>query len=74
MSNGAECCAIGVCCPAAERREKLAATMAEKTGADAEQCGKMLDWMEAEGLCFAPAAFQGVMDHIVAVARMHQVG
>ena len=40
MSNGAQNCALEICCPTAEiRRAKLPAMIAKFTGLDADYCG-----------------------------------
>lgn len=69
MSNGAECCALLICCPPAQRREKVAASIAKKTGAKPEHCEGFLDWMEDHDLVFAPASFQATIDNIAKLAR-----
>jgi hypothetical protein len=73
MANGTVCCALEICCNAAARRKKIANKISAATSAEAEYCEKFLDWMEAEGLIFAPASFGPVMQEIAAMARKHPV-
>jgi hypothetical protein len=71
MSNGTTCCALEICCVpgAASTRKKVAASIAEFTGAEADYCAKFLDWMEHEGLVFAPDSFRVVIQELVTMAR-----
>jgi len=71
MSNGGQCCALEVCCDAAQSRTKTTAALVAFTGAEASYCEKFLDWMEMEGLVFAPESFQQVINEIAAMAKKH---
>ncbi len=75
MSNGAQCCALEICCPAGEvKRTKLARSIETFTGAEAAHCFGFLDWMDQNGLTFAPKEFQATIDAIVVIARAHPDG
>lgn len=71
MPNGTQCCALEVCCNAAQRRLKVIAALVQFTGAEADYCEKFLDWMEHEGLVFAPTSFQTVVNEIATMAKKH---
>lgn len=72
MSNGAECCALEICCPdAATKRTKLTASIVAFTGAEPDHCAGFLDWMENNNLTFAPKEFEPVIQRIVTVTRTH---
>jgi hypothetical protein len=74
MANGAQCCALEICCPPELRRERLMVLLTQATGADEEYCGKFLDWMDHEELIFAPAEFQTTIDAIARIAKKHISG
>jgi len=71
MSNGTTCCALEICCNAAQRRMKVVESLATFTGAEPEYCAKVLDWMEHEGLVFAPTSLAPVIQDIATMARKH---
>ncbi len=71
MANGSTCCALEICCPPAQRRTKLVASLAAYTGAEIDYCEKFLDWMDQQGLVFAPVSFQHTIDVIAAMAKKH---
>ena len=71
MANGTTCCALEICCDAAAKRTKVTAALAQFTGAEPEYCEKVLDWMDHEGLVFAPASFQAVIAEIAVMANKH---
>jgi len=72
MSNGAQCCALEICCPPGEpKRAKLVRSIATFTGAEDAHCSAFLDWMDQNGLTFAPTEFASTIDAIVKVARAH---
>lgn len=73
MANGAQCCALEICCPPEMRRSKLITMIAKVTGADPEYCGKFLDWMDHEELIFAPAEFQTTIDAIARIAKKNLI-
>lgn len=74
MSNGAECCALEICCPdAATKRAKLTASMAAFSGHDETACGWVLDWMDDNNLTFAPKEFAPTIQAIVTITRSHPV-
>jgi hypothetical protein len=72
MSNGAACCALEICCNAAQKRARLVKVIATFTGYDEEDCGKFLDWMHHEELVFAPASMQAVIHDVATIARKHK--
>lgn len=71
MSDGPQCCAIGVCCPDAVSRPKRAKMLADAMGVDESKGHALLDWMDAEEIAFAPASFRAVVADIVSAVRSH---
>ncbi len=76
MSNGAQCCALEICCDPPALREKLPALVADCVGhgrtiAHEEAVRDVLDWMAHEGLVFAPESFRQVIKDIATAARKH---
>lgn len=71
MSNGEQCCALEICCGGAERRLKTAQALGTAMGGDATIGTKVLDWMDANNLVFAPASFQQVIADVASIARAH---
>lgn len=72
MANGAQCCALEICCPPGEAasRQKRARLLADAVGATDPAVGHaLIDWMEREGLTFAPASFRAVVEEIVTATR-----
>jgi hypothetical protein len=70
MSNGAECCALGICCPPSEQEAALIRILVRDTHVkdyDAEQCAKAV----LTHFTLAPKAFDAVIADIVARARAH---
>jgi hypothetical protein len=77
MSNGAQCCALEICCNAAQMVEKLPRAIAKFSRSSEDNddvyCQKfvteiLLPWMAHEELIFAPASMRAVIDDIVAIA------
>jgi len=66
MSNGAQCCALEICCPG---QQELKAELTKAIGDKAAQ--QLLDWMADEEIAFAPASFKPVIAEIVASTRKH---
>jgi hypothetical protein len=84
MSNGAQCCALEICCNAAQMVDRLPKAIAKfsRSGAandnDDTYCEKfvaeiLVPWMAHEELVFAPASMRTVIDDIVAIAERHGV-
>ncbi len=71
MSNGAQCCALEICCPPSERRQKLTAMIVAFTGAEESHCEGFLDWMAHEDLIFAPSSFSQTIADIAAATKKH---
>lgn len=72
MSNGAACCALEICCPPGEaQRKRVSKMIAAATGGEEAYGLAVLDWMEQEGLTFAPASFRDTIAEIVASVRKH---
>jgi len=72
MSNGVPpCCPLEICCDAPTARQKTSESLAEHLGVGVDVAGKVLDWMEAKKLVFAPKEFKPVIQGIAAMAR-HQ--
>jgi hypothetical protein len=74
MSNGAQCCALEICCDPPAAREKLPAIVAKHAGvaatpAHAAVVRQVLDMMAHEGLTFAPASMRQVIADVVAAER-----
>ena len=79
MSNAAECCVLGICCPPAQRRKILtdsiiafARTYASAITPDQAEC--FLDWVDHEEATFAPKSMQAVIDDVARLARAHPEG
>jgi hypothetical protein len=68
MSNGAECCALQICCPPAEARLALIAKFQQVSGYDADGCTKIVDYLRSE-FALAPKSFQAVIDDIADMAK-----
>lgn len=76
MSNGGQCCAIEVCCDGAALRTKLPAMVAKhagvaQTAASDEVLGQLQDFMETEGIAFAPASVKPFIQEVLAAERRH---
>lgn len=72
MSNGEQCCALEICCPpSAAKRARLADAIAAHTGANAAHAVLFLDWMDYEGLIFAPLSARAFIDEIATMAKTH---
>lgn len=71
MPNGTSCCALEICCNPVTARRKVADSIELFTGAEPEYCAKFLEWMDHEGLIFAPADFRRTMDTIATMAKKH---
>lgn len=74
MSNGAQCCAIEVCCDMASLRTKLPVMVAKHakatmTGHHTMVLNQLLDWMEQEGIAFAPASIGPLIQDVLAAER-----
>lgn len=76
MSNGGQCCAIEICCDPPALRTKLPGMVAKHAGVDvsdahAQVLGQLQDFMEAEGIAFAPASVKAVIQDILTAERKH---
>ncbi len=70
MSNGAECCALQICCPAAEARLALIKKFVEN-GCEPSVAEKCVDYLKAE-FALAPKSFEVVLADIVQMAKHNQ--
>lgn len=71
MANGTTCCAAEICCPPAQARKKVVEALAKYTGVDPLYCERVMDWMEHEGLIFAPKSLRPFVQDVVAMAKKH---
>ncbi len=71
MSNGAECCALQICCPPEQARLALIQKFQQVSGYDADGCTKIVDYLLSE-FSLAPQSFQQVIDDIVVMAKAHR--
>lgn len=71
MPNGTTCCALEICCNPVTARRKVIDSIEQFTGAEPDYCAKFLDWMDHEGLIFAPTDFRRTMDVIATMAKKH---
>lgn len=74
MSNGAQCCALEICCDPQSLRAKLPALVAKHAGVSATMLHgaivhQVLDMMAHEGITFAPASMRKVITDIVTAER-----
>ena len=69
MSNGAECCVLGICCPPAEARTALIKKFVAH-GCPEPVAGACADYLMAE-FTFAPKSFAVVLQDIVTMAKQH---
>lgn len=69
MSNGAECCALEICCPPAAARAALVKKFVEH-GCTEEVAAACADYLSAE-FALAPKSFERVLHDIVNMARHH---
>lgn len=60
MANGAQCCAIEVCCDPAAARIKVLNAITQFTQLAPAVGRQFLAWRDANGLIFAPASFAAV--------------
>lgn len=72
MSNGAECCVLGVCCPpqSAEQREALIKILMRDHVCDHDTAGRVADCLLPE-FAFAPKSLEPFVAEIVHLARKH---
>ncbi len=70
MSNGAECCALQICCPPPEAREALIKQFME-TGTTREHAEACADYIKKE-FALAPKSFETVIADIVRMAKHSQ--
>lgn len=70
MSNGAECCALMICCPPEEAKAALASKFVEQ-GCTQDVAEKCADYIRAE-FALAPKSFEVVLHDIVKMTRKHQ--
>lgn len=74
MSNGAECCAIGVCCPPGSEEQRVAATMIIQRDANlsSTDARKAVDALMAH-VAFAPKSCEPLIAEIAAKAHPHKL-
>ena len=72
MSNGAECCAIGVCCPPGSEEQRAAATMIIQRDANLSSVDarKAVDALLTH-VAFAPKSCEPLIAEIVAKSNKH---
>lgn len=63
MSNGAQCCALEICCPPEMMLLKLPAMIAKHTGIDEAQCKAFVEHVRANRYVFAPKSFERLAAH-----------
>jgi hypothetical protein len=69
MSNGAECCALLICCPPAEARLALASKFVEH-GCPEDAALACVDYLRAE-FALAPKSFETTLLEIVRMSKTH---
>jgi len=70
MSNGAECCALQICCTPAEQRAALAKILVRDTGCEDDEADAAAQCV-LNHFALAPKAFDAVVADIVERARKH---
>ena len=75
MSNGAECCAIGVCCPpaSAQQRAALVKIAVRDTGCDPATAAKIVEALSVH-VAFAPKTIEPFIQHVVSLTATHKSG
>lgn len=73
MSNGAECCALLICCPPAEQKAALVKILVRDTGCTEGEAGEAADCI-LHHFALAPKAFEAVVLDIIERARKHFTG
>lgn len=71
MSNGAECCALLICCPPSEQRAALVKIFC-KEGCSDSNAAIAADAIQRR-FALAPKSFEDVMLEIVGKAKQHAV-
>lgn len=74
MSNGAECCVLGVCCPpsSAEQRAALVKILVREQCCDEAAAERVSACLLTE-FAFAPKSLEPFVQEIVHLARKHAV-
>lgn len=72
MSNGAECCALLICCPPSEQRAALVKIFC-KEGCTEAAAGLAADAIQRR-FALAPKAMEAVILEIVSLAKKHAAG
>lgn len=72
MSNGAECCVLGVCCPpnSVDQRAALVKILVREQCCDEAAAGRVSDCLMRE-FAFAPKSLEPFVQEIVHLARKH---
>jgi len=71
MSNGEVCCILGVCCPPAERKQKVVKAMADDLSISETAAVAAFEWF-ASRVDFVPKGTgQPGIDAVAAMARAH---
>lgn len=71
MSNGEVCCIVGICCPPARAKARLAVELAKDCGCDSTTAGKVADYV-FERFALAPKSLQPFLDDVVLMAKHGQ--
>ena len=74
MSNGPQCCAIEVCCDPPAVRAKLPILLAKHAGVNVTpehvaHANLLLDFMDAEGIAFAPVEVKPLIQAVLVSER-----
>lgn len=70
MSNGEVCCIVGVCCPPARAKARLALELVKDCGCDETTADTVAGYV-FERFALAPKSLQPFVDEIVLMARAH---
>lgn len=70
MSNGAECCALQICCPPQEQRAALVKILVRDTGCEEREADKAAECV-LHHFALAPKVFEAVVADIVERAKKH---
>lgn len=71
MSNGEVCCILGVCCPPAARKQKVASALALDLSLSETDALAIFEWFDSR-VDFGPkGTIQPAIDAVAALARQH---
>lgn len=71
MSNGTTCCAAEICCDASAARARVRSALMAR-GLEPKHCDEVCQFMDHEGLMFAPESLRPFVQDLVAMARKHE--